>query len=60
MDPKQALRRLIGALADRDRTEAVHATEALAGWLRRGGFLPVIPDSTARAIEALIDEKVQP
>ena len=40
MDPNAALRQLLWALVDDNRDGAIEAAEAIAGWLRRGGFMP--------------------
>ena len=40
MDPNQAYEDWLLALTDKDKEAAVDAAEALAGWLKRGGFEP--------------------
>lgn len=40
MDPNQAYEDWLLALTEHRREAAVEAAEALAGWLKRGGFEP--------------------
>lgn len=43
MDPNACLTRLLDALRDKDRMEAVGAMEDLTDWLAKGGALPDDP-----------------
>ena len=47
MDPNEALRRFLNALAKGDRTEAVEAITDLQQWIAKGGFLPTDPRKAA-------------
>ena len=40
MDPDATLRRMVRAMAEGDRDEALDAMDDLRGWLMAGGFLP--------------------
>jgi hypothetical protein len=47
MDPEATYRELLEAIAQGDREAAVHHAGNLAGWLRRGGFAPVVDQRLA-------------
>ncbi|MCP4201829.1 MAG: hypothetical protein GY769_07845 [bacterium] len=40
MDPNEALRKLLRAIQEQDRDEALEATHDLYTWLEMKGFLP--------------------
>ena len=48
MDPDATLKRMVRAMADEDKDEALDAMDDLRNWLIAGGFLPI------RAAEELL------
>lgn len=47
MDPEATYRELLAAISECDEEAAVHHAGHLAGWLRRGGFPPVVDSRLA-------------
>jgi len=44
MDPTACLDRVLVALKQKDRKEAIEALHDLAEWLENGGYLPDVPN----------------
>jgi len=55
MSPSAALLRLLRAVHDRDADEIREAAEALAGWIEKGGFTPLIIDPVLKVAEETYD-----
>ena len=51
MDPTACLLKLLNALADEDRDDAIESCNDLAGWLASGGFFP----KTVEAVEEFLE-----
>lgn len=58
MDPTACLERMLRALTDDDRDEAVGAMEDLAGWICSGGFMPDVPKALDRVASSIVARRL--